>query len=967
MKRHRLRSLTMVWLIAVLLISSAPIGGQVKQANAASGGIVERVFTDKSLYSPGSTVTITTTIKNNTGSAWSGNVVLKIFLLESQVYTASKAASVSNGQSANVTFTWTAPGTDFRGYFVRIDAGSAGSGATAVDVSSDFTKYPRYGYTSEFPSSQTSTQSSSMINTMSQDYHLNAWQFYDWMWRHDKFFKRTGGIVDSSWQDLFNRTISWPTIQNQISAVHNVNGAALAYAMVYTGRENYSSFGVNPEWGIYQDPSHSSQLNVDFGNGSTYLWMFDPQNPSWQNYIHNEYKDAVNTAGFDGIQVDQMGQRNNVYDYNGSPIDLSKRFSPFLNQAKASLNANNAAKNKITFNVVDGTVNGWAANDVASNANVDFLFSEIWYLSNSYMQLKDYIDSMRAQASNKAMVLAAYMNYNENIGPRYEAETAALTGTAVNTNHAGYTGSGFVDQFASANDAVTFTVTAPESGDYSLVFRYGNGGTTATRNIYVDGVLQNTVFFEGQGSWDTWSHKTWTQVNLTAGTHTVKVAYDAANSGAVNLDSLTLGTFDDHSIRLADAMMAASGATHIELGDNNQMLAHEYYPDHSKSMRSSLKNAMKDHYNFITAYENLLFDANVVNNDAGSQFVQLTGVPVSGDGTGNTVWNIQKRTPDYNIVHLINLLNNDNQWRNSASQPTFKTNVPAKIYIGGEETISNVYAASPDLDHGSTKELAFTTGTDANGKYVSFTIPELRYWDMIYMKKTFSAPANDIYEAENAVKTGTAVNTNHAGYTGTGFVDQFATVNDGASFIVKAASDDDYALRFRYANGGSNAARDVFVDGKYAGTVSFKPTGSWGTWGYGELTVNLKQGYHSVILWYNSSNAGAINLDHLDLDKTYIWQHDRQITSVPAGYRLTFREGQGGWVHWGVNNWQNVTDSALAANGSADSSHDTEVSVGPFTAGTAVNFTFLWDDNSNGILETGADRWEGSDYLISVN
>lgn len=884
--KNKVSHLSVIWLsIALLIISSLQIFGPTNIAGAATSGIVQRVYTDKSQYTPNSSAIITVAMTNNTGSSWSGNVVMNISHLETLVSTASQNITIANGQSTNVNFNWTTPATDFQGYFVRVDAGTAGSGASAIDVSSNSTKYPRYGYLSEFPTTESASQSTSKVNQMTQDYHLNNWQFYDWMWKHEKFIKRTGGTIDSTWQDLFDRTISWSTIQNQISAVHNVNAKAMAYAMAYTAREGYQAqSGVDPTWGLYGNANHTNQLNVDFGNGSTFLWMFDPQNVNWQNYIKSEYIDAVNTAGFDGIHVDQMGQRNNVYDYNGTNVDLSTRFSSLINSSKTALTSNNPNKNNITFNIVDGTENGWAANDVSTNANVDFLYSEIWYLSDSYKQLKAYIDSLRANGNNKAAVLAGYMNYGENIGTRYEAENAAKVNVSVNTDHPGYTGTGFIDQFASAGDSVEFTINAPEAGDYSLVFRYGNStGSTSILNLYVDGVLTNNLLFDNQTNWDTWSHKTWRQVNLTQGTHTIKVKYDAPgigianNTGAVNLDSLTLGTFDDNSIRLADAMMAASGATHIELGDNNQMLAHEYYPDHSKSMRDSLKNSMKDHYNFITAYENLLFDANVTNNDSGTQFAEITGVTTSGDGTGNTVWNIMKRTPDYNIVHLINLLNNDNQWRNSAATPTILTNKPTKIYVGNEENISNVYIASPDLNHGSTQQLTFTTGTDAKGKYVSFTVPELRYWDMIYMKKSFTTPTNDIYEAETAIKANVTTNTNHTGYTGTGFVDQFTTTNDGVSFIVNVTEDNDYKLRFRYANGGSTATRDVYIDGIKADTVTFANTGNWDTWGYGDLVKTLKPGYHSIVLWQNATNTGAINLDHFDLDLN---TSDRSITSL---------------------------------------------------------------------------------------
>jgi dextranase len=187
------------------------------------------------------------------------------------------------------------------------------------------------------------------------------------------------------------------------------------------------------------------------------------------------------------------------------------------------------------------------------------------------------------------------------------------------------------------------------------------------------------------------------------------------------------------------------------------------------------------------------------------------------------------------------------------------------------------------------------------------------------------------------------------------------------SFLVQAATDDDYSLRLRYANGGSAAARDVYVDGASAGTVQFPGTADWDTWADGELTVHLKPGLHTVVIWEGASSPGAINLDRLNVDKTYIWQFDRQITDVPAGYRITFRNGEYGWLHWGTNGWTGTTDTPMPSNGSADASQRYEASIGPFASGTTVNFTYLWDDNGNGVMETGTDRWEGTDFSIDVD
>jgi hypothetical protein len=383
-------------------------------------------------------------------------------------------------------------------------------------------------------------------------------------------------------------------------------------------------------------------------------------------------------------------------------------------------------------------------------------------------------------------------------------------------------------------------------------------------------------------------------VTLTAGTHTVKLAYDAGNTGAINLDNLVLGTFDEPGVRLADAAMAAIGATHIELGNRDQMLAHPYFPNNYKQMRSGLLAAMKEHYDFITAYENLLFDPAVHNADNGAQFVKITGQTTSGDGSGGTIWTQLRHTSGYDTIHLINLLGNDNQWRNAASAPSTLSNLPVKYYLGQGSSVTGVYAASPEIEHGASSSLSYTTGSDAGGSYISFTVPSLTYWDMIYVKLSVTPPGGGQYEAESGIRSSTTTNTNHLGYTGTGFVDGFATTNTGVSFIVNAPANDSYTLRFRYANAGSSATRGVFIDGAAAGTLTFRPLYNWDMWETVETTIPLSAGLHSVVLWYGAGNTGAINLDNV-----VVLQQ-----TTPAARSATSL-----WM----NNWSNIVGIHMAS------------------------------------------------------
>lgn len=121
----------------------------------------------------------------------------------------------------------------------------------------------------------------------------------------------------------------------------------------------------------------------------------------------------------------------------------------------------------------------------------------------------------------------------------YEAEFAASSGTTTNTNHPGYTGTGFVDGFAASGTSVSFDIRANAAGTHQLQFRYGNGAATAaSRTIYLDGTSVGTLSLPALANWDTWSTAT-LSTSLTAGVHTVKISFDSGNTGGINLDNLT--------------------------------------------------------------------------------------------------------------------------------------------------------------------------------------------------------------------------------------------------------------------------------------------------------------------------------------------------------------------------------------------------------------------------------------------
>ncbi|MFI6318015.1 carbohydrate-binding protein [Nonomuraea sp. NPDC050556] len=122
-------------------------------------------------------------------------------------------------------------------------------------------------------------------------------------------------------------------------------------------------------------------------------------------------------------------------------------------------------------------------------------------------------------------------------GNRHEAEDAAITQGAVESNHLGYSGAGFVNFDNVVGSGLTWTFTAPSAGTAALTLRYANGTTTnRPMSVSVNGSAPVTRDFNGTANWDTWADSTLT-VPLNAGTNTVTLTATTA-SGGPNLDYL---------------------------------------------------------------------------------------------------------------------------------------------------------------------------------------------------------------------------------------------------------------------------------------------------------------------------------------------------------------------------------------------------------------------------------------------
>ncbi|GIH02342.1 hypothetical protein Rhe02_04090 [Rhizocola hellebori] len=151
------------------------------------------------------------------------------------------------------------------------------------------------------------------------------------------------------------------------------------------------------------------------------------------------------------------------------------------------------------------------------------------------MKLRSFITSVGVLAS---AIVAFHGAAAFGAPTRYEAETspATCTGT-IDSNHAGFSGSGFCNGNNAVGAAVQFTASASAAGTATLGVRFANGTTTSRpASLIVNGATVQTVQFEGTGAWTTWVTKTLT-VSANAGNNTIRLSPTTAN-GLANVDFL---------------------------------------------------------------------------------------------------------------------------------------------------------------------------------------------------------------------------------------------------------------------------------------------------------------------------------------------------------------------------------------------------------------------------------------------
>jgi dextranase len=259
--------------------------------------------------------------------------------------------------------------------------GVEGGGAhSALDVLADPLSRARYGFVSHYEPGRDPAGVVENVRRL----HLNAVQFYDWMYRHARLLPPQDVFADA-----LDQTVSLDSVRRLAAAVRDAGSLPLGYAAVYAaGRDEW------PEWedeGLY----HPDGEPWDLGG---FLWNVDPSGERWLAHFAAELNDAL-AVGFAGFHLDQYGAPKRALRRDGRVVDLAEAFPALIERL-----ARDVPNARLIFN----NVNDFPTWSTAATSQ-DAVYVEVWPPHERLGQLGALVSRARALAPGKAVILAAYL------------------------------------------------------------------------------------------------------------------------------------------------------------------------------------------------------------------------------------------------------------------------------------------------------------------------------------------------------------------------------------------------------------------------------------------------------------------------------------------------------------------------------------------------------------------------------
>jgi len=213
-------------------------------------------------------------------------------------------------------------------------------------------------------------------------------------------------------------------------------------------------------------------------------------------------------------------------------------------------------------------------------------------------------------------------------------------------------------------------------------------------------------------------------------------------------------TLNGNSPLLATAMFAISGSTLMNHADDGCVQTNVFVEGQHLPCTAAVMNNILSYKAFEVSYQHMLRDAVTDSTEACLITAGATG---SGTGSAGQVYVLGKNKAGFQICHLLNLTGvSSNDWTDlegTKEKPTSLSSLTLKMYYYGntvDPAVNKLWWATPDTANGAARTLTYTTGSDGAGRFVTFTVPSLSYWDMIALET--SAGANLTIDGRQPVR-----------------------------------------------------------------------------------------------------------------------------------------------------------------------------------------------------------------------
>lgn len=353
------------------------------------------------------------------------------------------------------SWSWKVPAQNFTGYLAEIYVADGIAEQTlatiGVDVSTEWGRFPRYGFVSHYGSDKTVEQVKKEVDMLNR-YHMTGIQFYDWQWQHHKLIPEGA----SQWKDVGLRDVFKSSIENYITKLHEVGSKCMFYDLLYGVTGNIvdgkpetpanldGKDGVSSDWGWIdlhandKDGYDLHQVQYPLGSWPS-IYVMNPGNQDWVNYLSKEIKKVYQHLKFDGYHIDQLGRQREAYYTNlqsktedGQKVytggdrrdthDFEGYYANFINRMKSD------SKDK---SLVMNAVSTFGGPKIVGTGNVEFGYNEMWGDDDYLWNYRKIIQDNRRNNGKNTFntVFAAYLHCRNGNGGQFHT-SSALFGNA---------------------------------------------------------------------------------------------------------------------------------------------------------------------------------------------------------------------------------------------------------------------------------------------------------------------------------------------------------------------------------------------------------------------------------------------------------------------------------------------------------------------------------------------------------